>query len=251
MNSTPSRLTEGRTQRQIATMETLWQDLRYTARTLRKNPGFTTLAIVVLALGIGANTGIFSVVNSVLLKPLPYREPDRLVVGLHSGQFPVSPADYLDYKRDVPAFEQMAAAEAWGGTLRGAERTEVISGMRVTANMMPMLGVEPLLGRVFTPDEYEPGAHPVLLLSYGLWQRRFAGDLRMLGQTISLTGKPYTVVGVMPASFRFAPFWQTQAELWAPLSLANRINDRGGRSLRVFARLKPDVPIRQAQAEMD
>jgi predicted permease len=232
-------------------MEALWQDLRYTARTLLKNPGFAALAILVLALGIGANTGIFSVVNSVLLRPLPYREPSRLVVTLHSGQFPVSPADYLDYKRDVPAFEQMAAAEAWGGSLRGAEKTEVISGMRITANMMPMLGVEPLLGRVFTPDEDEPGAHPVILLSYGLWQRRFAGDLRMLGQTISLTGKPYTVVGVMPASFRFAPFWQTQAELWAPLSLANRINDRGGRSLRVFARLKSDVSIRQAQAEVD
>ena len=185
-------------------MEALWQDLRYTARMLLKNPGFATLAIVVLALGIGANSGIFSVVNSVLLKPLPYREPDRLVVALHSGQFPVSPADYLDYKHDVPAFEQMAAAEAWGGTLRGAETTEVVSGMRVTANMMPMLGIEPLIGRVFSPDEDQPGAHPVILLSHGLWQRRFAADPRILGQTITLTGKPYTVIGVMPANFRFA-----------------------------------------------
>src|ERR1700686_5117941 len=108
-------------------METLWQDLRYAARTLLKNPGFTALAIVVLALGIGANTGIFTVVNSVLLKPLSYRDPDRLVVALHNGAFPVSPADYLDYQRDVPAFDQMAAAEAWGGSLRGAEKTEVVS----------------------------------------------------------------------------------------------------------------------------
>jgi len=232
-------------------MEALWQDLRYTARTLLKNPGFATLSIVVLALGIGANSGIFSVVNSVLLKPLPYREPDRLVVALHSGQFPVSPADYLDYKHDVPAFEQMAGAEAWGGTLRGAETTEVVSGMRVTANMMPMLGIEPLIGRVFAPDEDQPGAHPVILLSHGLWQRRFAADPRILGQTITLTGKPYTVIGVMPANFRFAPFWQTQAELWAPLLLANKINDRGGRSLRVFARLKPGVSMRHAQSAMD
>jgi putative ABC transport system permease protein len=232
-------------------MEALWQDLRYTARTLLNNPGLTALAIVVLALGIGANTGIFSVVNSVLLKPLPYREPDRLVVALHSGQFPVSPADYLDYKRDVPAFEGMAAAEGWGGSLRGAEKTEVVSAMRVSANMMSMLGVEPLIGRFFTPDEDQPGAHPVILLSYGLWQRRFGGDLRILGQTINLTGKSYSVIGVMPPSFRFAPFWQTQAELWAPLLLADRINDRGGRSLRVFARLKPRVSIRQAQAGMD
>src|SRR6266851_2453301 len=167
-------------------METLWQDLRYTARTLLKNPGFTALAVLVLALGIGANTGIFSVVNSILLKPLPYRDPDRLVVALHNGQFPVSPADYLDYKRDVPAFEQMAAAEAWGGSLRGAAKTEVISGIRITPNMMPMLGIEPLIGRVFTPDEDQPGAHPVIVLSHGLWQRRFAADPGILGQTITL-----------------------------------------------------------------
>jgi predicted permease len=232
-------------------METLWQDLRYTARTLRKNPGFTALSIVVLALGIGANTGIFSVVNSVLLKPLPYRDPDRLVVALHSGQYPVSPADFLDYKRQVSAFEQMAAAEAWRGSLPSVERTEIIGGMRVTANMMPMLGVEPLLGRVFRPDEDQPGAHPVILLSYGLWQRRFGADRRILGRDITLSGKAYTVVGVMPPSFRFAPFWQTQAELWSPLFLANKSNNRDGRSLRVFARLKPAVSMPQAQAEMD
>src|SRR5206468_8461448 len=98
-------------------METLWQDLRFSARTLLKNPGFTALAVLVLALGIGSNTGIFSVVNSILLKPLPYRNPDRLVVALHSGQFPVSPADYLDHKKQVPAFEQLTPAMAWGGAL--------------------------------------------------------------------------------------------------------------------------------------
>src|SRR5437667_2106076 len=116
----------------IASMETLWQDLRYTARTLLKNPGFTALSVLALALGIGANTGIFSVVNSILLKPLPYRDPDGLVVALHSGTFPVSPADYLDYKRQATVFEQMGAAQAWGGALTGAERTEVISGLQVT-----------------------------------------------------------------------------------------------------------------------
>src|SRR6266436_4983574 len=111
-------------------METLWQDLRYTARTLVKNPGFTALAVLVLALGIGANTGIFSVVHSILLKPLPYRDPDRLVVALHSGVYPLSPADYLDYQRQVPAFDQMAAAQAWGGALSGPEKTEMISGLQ-------------------------------------------------------------------------------------------------------------------------
>src|SRR5262249_33598776 len=123
----------------IESMETLWQDLRYTARTLFKSPGFTALAALVLALGIGANTGIFRVVNSILLQPLPYREPDRLVVALHSGQYPVSPADYLDYKQQAPAFEQLAAAQAWGGALSGTEKTEVLSGLQVTANLMPML----------------------------------------------------------------------------------------------------------------
>jgi Acidobacterial duplicated orphan permease len=232
-------------------METLWRDLRYTARTLFRDPGFAILAVVILALGIGANTAIFSVVNSVLLKPLAYRDPNRLVVALHSGQFPVSPADYLDYKRQVSAFEQMAAAEAWGGTLAGAEKTEIVSGMRVTSNMLPMLGVAPLHGRVFTADEDQPGAHPVILLSYGLWQRRFGADSGIQGKDITLSGKPYTVVGVMPSSFRFAPFWQTQAEFWSPLILAGKSNDRGGRSLRLFARLAPAVSIRQAQAQMD
>src|SRR5258707_3069514 len=160
----------------IASMETLWQDLRYTARTLLKNPGFTALAALVLALGIGANTGIFSVVNSILLKPLPYRDPDRLVVALHSGQFPVSPADYLDYKRQVPAFEQLAAAQAWGGALSGTEKTEVLSRLQVTANLMAMLGVAPKLGRWFAPGEAEAGARRVILLSDGLWQRRFGAD---------------------------------------------------------------------------
>ena len=145
----------------------------------------------------------------------------------------------------------MAAAEAWGGSLPGAERTEIVSGIRVTANMLPMLGVGPLLGRVFRPDEDEPGAHPVILLSYGLWQRRFGADPGILGRDITLSGVAYTVVGVMPSSFRFAPFWQTQAELWSPLVLANKSNDRSSNSLRVFARLKPAVSIRQAQAEMD
>jgi putative ABC transport system permease protein len=232
-------------------LETLWQDVRYTARTLAVNPAFAMLAILTLALGIGANTGIFSVVNSVLLRPLPYREPDRLVVALHRGTFPVSPADYLDYKRQVSAFDQMAAAQAWGGTLTGSQKAELLSGLQVTANLMPMLGVEPLLGRVFTPDEDQPRAPRVILLSHGLWQRRFGADPAVVGRSMTLSGVNYTVVGVMPPGFHFAPFWNTQAEMWTPLVLANRIADRDGRSLRVFARLKNGVSIHQAQAEMD
>src|SRR5258708_3767118 len=179
-------------------MERLWQDLRYTARTLIKNPGFTTLAVLVLALGIGANTGIFSVVNSILLKPLPYRDSDRLVVALHNGVLPVSPADYLDYKRQVSAFEQMAAAHAWCGALSRPEKTELISGLQVSASLLPMLGVEPLLGRWFAPDEEQAGAPRVLLISHGLWQRRFGGDAQIVGRDLTLDGVAYTVVGVMP-----------------------------------------------------
>ncbi len=231
--------------------DTLLYDLRYTARGLAKDPGFAALAILTLALGIGANTGIFSVVNSVLLRPLGYRNPDRLVVALHGGNLPVSPADYLDYKREVPAFEQVAAAQAWGGSLAFGERTEIISAMQVTPNMMPMLGVDPALGRFFAPDEDQPGAHTVALLSHGLWERRFGADPGILGREITLSGVAYTVIGVMPADFRFAPFWQTQAELWAPLSLRKRLQDRDGRSLRVFARLREGVSVRRAQAEMD
>src|SRR5437667_2048964 len=231
-------------------MEALWQDLRYTARALLKNPGFTATAVLVLALGIGANTGIFSVVNSILLKPLPYRDPHGLVVALHSGTFPVSPADYLDYKRQAPVFEQMGAAQAWGGALTAAE-TEVISGLQVSADVMPMLGVAPRLGRWFTRDEDDASAGRVILLSEGLWQRRFGGDPQTVGRSITIDGLAYTVIGVMPPGFHFAPFWQTQAEMWTPLKLAARIDDRGGRSLRVFARLRPGISIGQAQAAMD
>ena len=232
-------------------METLWQDLRYTARTLLKNPGFAVLAVLTLSLGIGANTGIFSVVNSVLLRPLAYRDPSRLVVALHDGTHPVSPADFLDYRREVQVFSQTAAAQASGANLTGGQKAEIVSGLQVTANLLPMLGIDPLLGRVFTPDEEKSGAPHVVVLSHGLWQRRFGADPAVIGRAIILSGVGFTVVGVMPPGFHFAPFWATQAEMWTPLILANRIDDRGGRSLRVFARLKEGVSIEQAQAAMN
>jgi predicted permease len=232
-------------------METLLLDVRYASRMLVKNPGFTTLAVVALALGLGANTAIFSVVNSILLKPLPYADPQRLVVALHNGNFPVSPADFFDYQRDVHAFEQMAAAQAWGGNLMGREGPERIPGLQVGSNMMELLGVAPKLGRSFTSDDGRPGAPHVLLLSHALWMRRFGGDTKVLGQNLTINGASYTVVGVMPESFRFAPFWQTEAEMWTPIDLSARVNDRRGRSLRVFARLKRGVSIAQAQSQMD
>ncbi|MGI8745879.1 MAG: ABC transporter permease [Bryobacteraceae bacterium] len=157
---------------------------------LAKNPGFTALAAVALALGLGANIAIFSVVDSILLKPLPYADPQRLVVTLHNGNFPVSPADFLDYRRDITAFEQMAAAQAWGGSLMGREGPEMISGLKVSSNMMPLLGVAPLLGRSFTAEEEKPGGSKVLLLSYALWQRRFGGDRNIPGRSLTLDGPP-------------------------------------------------------------
>ncbi len=220
-------------------------------RVLVKSPGFALATILVLALGIGANTAIFSVVYSVLLKPLPYRDPSRLVVALHEGRYPVSPADFLDYQAQVHAFEQLAAAQAWSGSLAGTDKAEEIPGLQVTANLFTTLGVAPLLGRTFVSGEDQPGAPRVLVIGYGLWQRQFGGSPAVVGQTIRLTDRDYTIVGVMPPQFQFAPFWQTQAEMWTPLVLGDRVTDRGGSSLRLFARLLPSVSVAQAQAQMD
>jgi len=232
-------------------MKALSLDIRYSLRTIGKNPGYTAITIVLLALGIGANTAIFSIANAVLLRPLPYAHPERLVVTLHGGDAPVSPADYLDYKKNIRAFEQMGAAQVWEGTLTGSDRPEQIPGIRVTANMMQLLGVAPVLGRSFRAEEEHAGNSAVLLLSYGLWQRQFGGDSGVVGRQVLLDRIPYTVIGVMPPQFRFAPFWATRAQMWCPLVLDSRVHDRGGRSLRVFARLRNGVTLAQAQSEMD
>ncbi|HUE21052.1 MAG TPA: ABC transporter permease [Bryobacteraceae bacterium] len=220
-------------------------------RILVKSPGFALATVLVLALGIGANTAIFSVVYSVLLKPLPYRDPARLVVALHEGRYPVSPADFLDYRAQVHAFDQLAAAQAWGGSLAGADKAEEIPGLQVTANLFTTLGVAPLLGRTFARGEDQPGTPRVLVIGYALWQRQFAGSPAVIGKTIQLTDRDYTIVGVMPPQFQFAPFWQTQAEMWTPLVLGDRVTDRAGSSLRLFARLSAGTSVAQAQAQMD
>ena len=198
-------------------MKTLKLDLRYSLRTLRRDPMYAAITILLLALGIGANTAIFSVANSVLLRPLPYAHPEQLVVTLHRGELPVSPADYLDYRKNVRAFEQMGAAQAWGGNLTGGDRPEPVSGIQVSVNMMRLLGVPPMLGRSFRSEEEHAGSSKVLLLSYGLWKQRFGGNRNLVGRQVSLDRVPYTVVGIMPANFRFAPFWATRAEMWSPL----------------------------------
>ena len=224
--------------------------MRYAVRSLARSPGFAILAILALALGIGANTAIFSVVNGVLLRPLAYANPDRLVTILHQGD-PVSPDDYLDWRRQSRSFEQMGAAQVWSATLTGREHAEELPGMEMSANMFSLLGVPALRGRTFQEGEDQRARSHVAILSYQLWQRRFGGDPAIVGSEIALNGERYSVVGVMPESFHFAPFWVTNAEVWVPLVLDKRLNDRGGRSLRIFARLRGGASLKQAQAEIN
>jgi putative ABC transport system permease protein len=232
-------------------METFLQDLRFGARMLIKNPGFTLIAVITLGLGIGATTAIFSVVNGVLLRPLEYKDPRQIVTLLNKGRGPVSPANFLDLQSGSHSFERMAAAEAWGGALVSNDRPEEIAGLRMGDGLFALLGVEPSLGRTLQPADFEPGADHVLVLSSKLWQRVFGGDPSVVGRAVTLSGESYTVVGVMPPRFQFPPFWSTRAEMWAPLDLRNRATSRGGNSLRVFGRLKPGVSLTQSQSEID
>ncbi|MGA9770145.1 MAG: ABC transporter permease [Blastocatellia bacterium] len=232
-------------------MESLIQDIRYGFRMLLKNRSFTIIAIFALALGIGANTAIFSVVNAVLLRPLPYHDPARIMTVLHEEAGPVAPANYFDFRNQQTVFESIAAAQYWTANLTGRDRPEQINGLQLTADMFHLLGVSPALGRTFTDGEDQPGNERVLVLSHRLWQRRFGGDSNIINQQITLDGQSYTVIGVMPKEFQFAPFWATRAEMWSPLNLAPRIDDRNGQSLRVFARLKEGVTREQAQAGIE
>jgi putative ABC transport system permease protein len=239
-----------RSARAGAFLDTVIADVRYGARILARNPAFTAAVVVALALGIGATTAVFSVVDAVLLRPLAYRDPRQLVVMLHRGTQPVSPANFLDWRRQASRLESVGAAEAWAPNLSGGDEAETVPALRMTADVLPMLGVAPLLGRAFLPAEEAAGQAHVAVLGYGLWQRRYGGDAGIVGRDITLNGEPYTVVGVMPRGFEFPPFWATGAQLWAPLSLADRAASREGSSLRVFARLKPGATLAQSRAEM-
>jgi putative ABC transport system permease protein len=235
-------------------MRTLWQDLRYGARALLKNPGFALIAVVTLALGIGANTAIFTVVNAALLRGLPYREPDRLVhlwEMTPQKEFPRREASYPDFLdwRQSQSFEAMAAYTGGGFTLTGRGAPEMIQGARGSADFFKALGVEPIIGRAFQPGEDSPGADNVVLLSYGLWQRRFGGDSAVVGESLTLNGSPYTVIGVLPPNFQFAP--RGGAEMWTPfVPSATQLSRRYMHGTNVIGRLKPGVSIEQATAEM-
>ena len=219
-------------------MDLLLADFRHSFRVLGRNLGFTLAAVLALALGIGANTAIFSLVSAVLLKPLPYARPQDLVVVLHGGNSPVSPADFLDWRAQSTSFQQLGAAQAWGGILSGFDHPQMTPGLQMSGNMFGLLGVSAFRGRTITPQDALPGAEPVIVLSFALWRDKLGAGEAILGRTLLVDGKRYTVVGIMPEGFQFAPFWMTKAAMWTQLILEPRRLDRGGRSLRVFGRLK-------------
>ncbi|HEU0005699.1 MAG TPA: ADOP family duplicated permease, partial [Terriglobia bacterium] len=235
---------------------TMLNDFRYAFRLLLKNPSFTTMVVLILALGIGANTAIFSLVNAVLLRPLPYPEPDRLVTLWErnlkeGGKHLVSPADFFDLQKNTQSFEHLAALYPPGFNLTGVSEPERISGARVSASIFATLGVKPLLGRTFNPEEDRPGTERTVVLSHGLWQRRFGGDPLVVGKTAVLSGNAHTIVGVLPAGFTTPGlFGNNTPEAWVPVGLDPNVTSRKARFLRVYGRLKPGVALQQAQTEM-
>jgi putative ABC transport system permease protein len=233
-------------------VDALLHDVRYALRSLGRARGFTAATTVALTLGVGATTALFAVLWAVLLRPLPYRSPDRLVTILHGDTVsgPVSPADYLDFRQRARSFSGMAAAQAWGVNLASGGRAERIPAMQVTGTLFDLVGVGAELGRAIQSGDDEAGRDRVVVISHGLWTRRFGEDPAIVGRHVQLNGEVFTIVGVMPPAFRFAPFWQTQAELWAPLALEQRQSDRSARSLRVFARLADGVSLAQSRSEI-
>ncbi|HKS41075.1 MAG TPA: ABC transporter permease, partial [Blastocatellia bacterium] len=241
-------------------METLLQDLRYGFRMLAKKPGFTFVAVIALALGIGANSAIFSVVNSVLLRPLPFKSPDQLMIVWEDSAkygFPKdtpAPANFIDWRDQNQVFGNLAAVASQTFNLTGTGEPEKIEGQRLSATFFPMLGVEPMLGRSFLPEEDQPGAGRVVIMTYGLWQRRFGSDPDIVGKPVTLDGQAYTVVGVMPKEFRFPDPYQAAGEeygLYVPIAFSSEeASNRGGHYLIVYGRAKAGVTVEQAQAEM-
>jgi putative ABC transport system permease protein len=235
--------------------ESIIQDIRYAGRTLRRRPGFSAVAIVTLALGIGANTTIFSVVENVLLRTLPYREPGRLVEiwNNYYPQWPqlgLSPADFDEWRRQAKSVTDMAAYQfvPTDLNLTGDGESERVEATYATAELFTTLGVKPVLGRAFFPNEDQPGAPSIVLISHPLWETRYGGDPGIVGRTLTLDGKDYTLAGVLPGNFRLAPW----ADIWFPTGLMdpNELKTRVHHPFGVVARLAPNVTIAQAQAEM-
>jgi putative ABC transport system permease protein len=232
-----------------------WQDFRYGFRTLLRNPGFCAVAILALALGIGPNTAIFTMVNAVLLKPLPVPEPDRVVMIWGTllksgfGQLPVSAADYLEWKQQARSFDQMSAAFAipeYGLNVSGAGDPERVPAALASKEFLPALGIKPIVGRNFLPEEDRPGGPPAVLIGNALWQRRFHSDPAAIGRTLTVDGIPRTVVGVVPHELGE----MVAADLWLPTAINPNDAERRNHNYGIVAHLKPGVTVAQARAEM-
>ncbi|MDP6371972.1 MAG: ABC transporter permease [Vicinamibacterales bacterium] len=247
-------------------MQTLLQDLRYAVRILRKQPGFALVVVLTLALGIGTNAAIFSIVNAVLLRPLPYRAPDRLVALWETDRnepdrrMRSTAANTLDWQSQNDVFADVAMFGSGGGNLTGGGDPEQLLGARVSEDYFRVLGVEPMLGRSFTPEEQVPGADRVIIIYYDLWQRRFGGTSDAIGQTLRLDDTPHTIVGVMPpgiyptwpATQGYIPFLPRYQQVWTPLALSpERAATRTSHVYGTIARLNDGVALEQAQAQMD
>jgi putative ABC transport system permease protein len=254
---------EYRDARGVSPIETLTHDIGYGLRALRSNPGFSVVAILTLALGIGANTAIFSVIDSVLLRPLPYADPASLVMlWENNSQNPnphntVSPPDFLDWGNRSFVFSGMAGLFDQRANLTGNGAPQEVVLQDVTANFFSVLGVNPVLGTGFTPENGQPGHDDVLVLSYGFWKERFGGDSSIIGKTITLNGHPLTVVGVAPQSFQWfikdGSLTGAKPQMWTPWIIPNAFHDRKnvGRFMTVVARMKPGVTLQQARVQMN
>jgi putative ABC transport system permease protein len=239
-------------------MNTLAQDLRYGLRMLAKHPGFTVVSVLTLALGIGANTAIFSVVNAVILRPLPYPHSDRIVSIWETepsgpgNLYPNTGPDYVDWKAQNRVFDTMGAVFVTSGALTGTSEPLQIQGFEVSPEILDLLGARPIMGRNFAADETESGHDSEVILSYGLWQRAFGGQPDVLESKITLDGRPYTVTGVMPRGFEFPHIWGNKPEYWVPLNLrsAEWRKSRGNHWLWVLGRMKPGVSLERVSADM-
>ncbi len=246
-------------QNSVVVVEVAWRDLKYAMRTLTRTPGFSLIVVLVMSLGIGATVAMFTVVHSVLMKPLPFEDQGRLVriydADAHDpthGHSPVSGPDFIDWREQQHGFEQMAIA--WNSNSYNLSGTagqlpEYVHAFTGSWNMYELLGVKPALGRFFDADDDRQGANATVVLSWGLWKRRYAGDPKILGQTILLDAKPYTVIGIIPAA---ADFPDSTAQLWTPFfheTLPQMMQSHGAHNFQVFARLKPRVTVARAQAE--
>ena len=241
--------------RLFAWTEEVYRDLGYSLRGLARKVGFTTAAVLSLALGIGASVAIFTVVDNLLLRPLPYRDPARLVMVWSSNprrsieQNVVSPADFLDWKAQNTVFESIAVFRPVRAVFSDGNRVEEVAKQQVTADLLPMLGVRPVRGRLFTAEDDRPGADDALLISYRLWQSWFGGDEGIIGRKVQVNATPRTVVGVMPVGFYFR---DRETDLWEPLGIDPAVDYRkqAGRFMMSVARLKPGVSLREAQTQM-